>query len=217
MFLNYINAFRAIAIFFVIALHSIHIFDWQNSAPTEKFIYTFFSNGSIFFVFVSGYLFQHLSGKFETKKFYLLKIKNILLPYLIISIPAIYSFISTENTVTHLPNFNENPVWQQIFYAYLYGLHAPHFWFIPMMLLFFLIAPLLNWSDKNNIFYWLLPILIAISCSSQRGLPFDNFIYYFSVYNWACLVVSLNKLLTWLLHEKFRKHCFYLRLLLFSQ
>ena len=182
MFLNYINAFRAIAIFFVIALHTIHIFNWQNSALTEKFIYTFFSNGSIFFIFVSGYLFQHLSGKFEAKKFYFMKIKNVLLPYLIISIPAIYGFISSENTVTHLPNFNENPVWQQIFHAYLYGLHAPHFWFIPMMLLFFLIAPLLIWSDKNNFFYWLLPLLIVVSCSVHRGLPLDNFIYYFSIY-----------------------------------
>lgn len=182
MYLNYMQAFRALAIIFIVALHTIHIFNWEDSPLTIKFIFTFFSNGSIFFIFISGYLFQHLSQTYETKKYYLSKIKNVLLPYLIISIPAIYSFLSSQNAVTLVPNFYDNPIWLQILYAYTLGLHAPHFWFIPTMMLYFLIAPILIRSDKNNFLYWLLPILVVVSCSVERGLPLENFIHYLSIY-----------------------------------
>jgi len=65
MFLGYIHSFRALAIFFIVAGHSIDIFMWSIDSELERFLKIFFSNGTALFVFIAGYLFQHLSVKYQ--------------------------------------------------------------------------------------------------------------------------------------------------------
>ncbi|MES2546983.1 MAG: acyltransferase [Pseudomonadota bacterium] len=182
MFLNYINAFRAFAIIFIVAIHTIHIFHWQEQFATEKALWILLGNGTVFFVFISGYLFQHLSAKFKAIKYYRSKISNVLLPYLIVSIPALLYFLVFPHEVKLFPNFYENPLWLQIIYTYTHALHLYPYWFIPMIMLFYLAAPVLLWADKRNIFYWLLPLLILFSCLADRSTILSSFIHFFSIY-----------------------------------
>lgn len=182
MFLNYINAFRAFAIIFIVAIHTIHIFHWQEQFATEKALWILLGNGTVFFVFISGYLFQHLSAKFKVIKYYSSKISNVLLPYLIVSIPALLYFLVFPHDVKLFPNFYENPLWLQIIQTYVYALHLYPYWFIPMIMLFYLAAPVLLWADKRNIFYWLLPLLIVFSCMTDRSSILSSFIHFFSIY-----------------------------------
>ena len=91
--LHYINTFRAMAIYFIVAVHALHVFSWPDGSLSKQFLDVLLNNGSIFFIFISGYLFQHLSVNFKASKYYLSKLKNVVLPYLIISTPAIIYFL----------------------------------------------------------------------------------------------------------------------------
>lgn len=183
MFLGYIHSFRALAILFIVAGHSIDFFAWsEESAATERLLRILISNGSVLFVFIAGYLFQHLAAKYQTKKYFVAKLKNVILPYFLVSIPAITIFIFFMTRETVWQGFYDNPQWLQAFYFYITGLHLAPLWFVPMITLFYLVAPLLVFADKNKHFYWVLPATIVLSCFVSRGLPLQSFVHFFSVY-----------------------------------
>ncbi len=182
MFLNYMNAFRAIAIIFIVAIHSMHVFSWDNNLAQEKILRIIVGNGTILFLFISGYLFQHLSLKFSTKKYYLSKFKNVLLPYFIISLPIVlyFVFISPKHT---MPELISQPQWLQVLYYYWWGLHIYTMWFIPVITLFFIAGPVFYQLDKIKSIYWLLPVLVMVSIAIPRSLfPTENFLHYLSIY-----------------------------------
>jgi len=182
LFLGYIHYFRALAIFFILSGHSIDAFTWIGSKDLERILRILFSNGSVLFVFIAGYLFQHLSKKYETKKYYISKFSNVICPYFLISIPAIYLFTFILERDTVWEGFYENPLWEQVTLFYVTGKHLAPLWFIPMITIFYFLAPWLVKEDKRKLIYFLLPFFIILSCYVERGLPFQSFIHFFSVY-----------------------------------
>jgi hypothetical protein len=183
VFLGYIHSFRAMAILFIVAGHSIDFFTWSEAdSAIERLLRILISNGSVLFVFIAGYLFQHLAIKYQAKKYFVAKLKNVLLPYFLVSIPAIAIFVFAIPRETVWQGFYDNPQWLQVVYFYLTGMHLAPLWFIPMITLFYIVAPLLVFADKNKHFYWVLPLTIIISCFISRGLPHQSFIHFFSVY-----------------------------------
>lgn len=181
MFLGYIHYFRALAILFIVAGHSIDAFTWQDT-DIERLLRILISNGSVLFVFIAGYLFQHLSTKFDAKKYYKSKLKNVITPYFIISIPAIVIFVSVMERETVWPEFYDNSILEQIVLFYLTGKHLAPLWFIPMIAIFYVIAPVLVKADRNKLIYYCLPLFIVLSCYVARGLPHQSFVHFFSVY-----------------------------------
>jgi len=182
MFLGYIHYFRALAIFFIVAGHAIDAFSWQGNVSMERFLRILFSNGSVLFVFIAGYLFQHLLYKFNFKKYLKTKFKNVWMPYFLVSIPAIIISVTILPRELVWTGFYDEPIWLQVLFFYLSGLHLSPFWFIPMISLFYFISPILNWLDKGKVIYFILPLFILVSCLSYRGLPHQSFIYFFSAY-----------------------------------
>lgn len=186
LFLNYINAFRALAIIMIVALHTIHIFTWEYDVYKRILLYTTFGNGSIFFIFISGYLFQHLSAKFNTQKYYKNKLNNVLIPYLIITAPAMLYFITGDNQVNLIPNFYDLPIWKRVFYGYGLGLHLYTMWFIPMITFFFAAAPILLYlarpTAKIKYIYWSIPLLFVLACNVERGSLVNNIIHFAPIY-----------------------------------
>ena len=63
--LDYIDYFRAIAILFIVAGHTLC---WGHG-EVERFNSLLLRGGTYFFVFIAGFLFQYLSYKFEIKTF----------------------------------------------------------------------------------------------------------------------------------------------------
>ncbi len=200
MFLGYIHYFRALAIFFIVAGHTIDAFVWSGDENMERILRIFVSNGSVLFVFIAGYLFQHLSIKYETRKYYKSKLKNVISPYLFVSIPAILVFVTIVERDSVWPGFYDNPIWIQVLSFYFTGKHLAPLWFIPMIAIFYLIAPFLIKADKNKTIYYFLPVFILISCFVDRGLPHKSFIHFFSAYllGMACSKYkqSLNPLIS---------------------
>lgn len=187
MFLRYIHLFRAIAIIFIVAGHTDTLFSWEADTVAQRFAQTVFRNGSLMFVFIAGFLFQHLLPKYEIKKYYLSKLKNVISPYLIISIPAILRVIFVPYEHAGFPEtfLAWNPINQALF-LYLTGGHLMALWFIPMIAIFYLIAPLLVRLDRDGRIYWLLPALYVIALFMHRpaGLldPVHSFLLYLPIY-----------------------------------
>ena len=182
MFLGYIHYFRAIAILFIVAGHSIDVLAWSEDRQLERIFRILMSNGSVLFIFIAGYLFQYLSNKYEIKKYYTSKAKNVITPYFLISIPSIFIFVAFIERDVMWTGFYDNPVWAQISLFYLTGKHLGPFWFIPMITIFYIIAPILIRADKNKLIYYMLPVFIILSCFIDRGLPHQSFVHFFSAY-----------------------------------
>ncbi len=185
MFYNHINNFRGFAILLIVAGHSIDFFNWGNSPIVYNFLQAFFKNGTVFFVFISGFLFQHLSAKYEYKNFLIKKFKNVILPYLIIYIPALIYYFFAFSDEKHLQSFFEEPLLFQIFQLYISGDALGPLWFIPMIFIFFIISPILLNIDNKNLYKYIIPISLIISLFIPRDHSnpiIQNFVHFFSIY-----------------------------------
>lgn len=182
MFLDYINCMRAIAIFLIVAGHSVDAFDWPATSSLEQLLRSIFCNGTVVFVFIAGYLFQHLSKRYDTKKYWTSKVRNVILPYLICSIPALLVFLFVREREYVWEGFYDSPKWKQLVMFYVTGLHLAPFWFVPMIVLYYLMAPVLIRGDRSQKIYWLIVPAICVSSWVIRGRVPESSVHFFSVY-----------------------------------
>lgn len=170
-FQQHVHIFRALAIILIVGAHSIPSFAWEERPLIGALIDTVCNQASIFFFFIAGYLFQYLSARFEYRSYLKQKFKTVLLPYLLVSIPAIIIsvwFIPQEGMWWWFYNL---PVWQQVGLFYLTGKHLEPLWFVPTITLFYLAAPLLLAMDRRPALYWGVPLLLILSVDLGRGGP----------------------------------------------
>jgi len=181
LFLGYIHYFRALAITFIVAGHAIDAVVWSN-VELGRLMRILLSNGSVLFVFIAGYLFQHLSDKLSGRKYFTSKLTNVILPYLLVSIPAIILSVTVFKQDRVWPGFYDASIAEQVVLFYLTGAHLAPLWFIPMISIFYLVSPLMLKADKGRLIYLLLPVFMLVSCFVGRGLPHESFVHFFSVY-----------------------------------
>ncbi len=195
MYINYIHYFRGIAIGFIISGHCIRFFNWESFPVFEKICKTILLNGTVMFVFIAGFLFQHLYHKYTYKKYLVNKAKNIIIPYVIISIPIIFYLVFVEK-LGHwsFPELNQKSSLFQIAWFYLTGNHLAPLWFIPMITCYYLLFPLFVFIDSRpQLYSFILPVAILISILVHRPPSEANlahvFSHFFSVYlfgMWCC-------------------------------
>jgi len=145
-------------------------------------------NGTVPFVFVAGFLFQHLSNRFRYQPYLKSKLKYVVLPYLIVSLPAIAHQYMSRSGIYELPTRPDvlHAV-ARAFIACLTGAQMPvPFWFVPMIALFYVGAPLFMAIDKHPVWYWILPPAFVIAPLIHRSLGhknvFHSALYFFPVY-----------------------------------
>jgi len=186
-FINYIHNFRGVAILFVVAGHL--LLEWQPHAPIHRFMEVFWENGTVLFVFIAGYLFQHLSRKFEYGSYLVKKLQNVILPYFVVSLPIIVYRLVTHDYPGYIllmeAGFPSWPAWEKITWFMLHGGHLQPLWFVPMISLFYLAAPLFIYIDRHPRLYWTLIAFCAVSFLVVRE-PFNDiprmFVHFISVY-----------------------------------
>src|SRR5260221_3946657 len=89
-YLPYINSLRGVAILFIIVMHGALLFDWHEPPEVSvRAMRWLLGNATVMFVFISGFLFQHLSSRFIYRRYLKIKLERVMLPYAIISIPAL--------------------------------------------------------------------------------------------------------------------------------
>lgn len=163
--LNYINVFRGLAILLIIAGHTMQMGgkeSWLHNISFEVF-----AGGTALFIFISGFLFQHLSYKFEYKNYMKKKWTNVILPYIFTAIPGILLCF-------YLPEAYGNP-FEGLNHLAQIGIflttgrvHNVPTWFIPMIVIFFFFSYILLYLEKKNILYKLLPLLFFITIFLPR-------------------------------------------------
>ncbi len=183
---QHIHVFRGVAIIFIVFAHTIPSLDWSGSPWTGRVIDAIANQSSIFFFFIAGYLFQHLSGRFRFPSYLKQKFLTVILPYLLLSVPALVVFTVFTRRTGMWPWFYDLEVWQQVSLFLLTGKHLAPLWFVPTIALFYLVAPVLLWIDRNHPrLYWLIVPLLVLSTYLGRDGPYgpiDKAIYLFPVY-----------------------------------
>lgn len=163
--LNYINVFRGLAILLIVAGHTMQF--GEMGTLTERISFEMFCGGTALFIFISGFLFQHLSGKYEFKNYMSKKWTNVILPYIWTAIPGIlFCFIYPvryENVFEGL-----NPLLQIPMMLTTGRVHNVPTWFIPMIVLFFFSSWTLLKLEEKGILYKTLPLLFLITVLFQR-------------------------------------------------
>ena len=180
-FLGYIHAYRAMAAMFVVAIHCPLLLSDPGTCGIESI---FFKRSTHMFVFISGFIFQHLAARFNWRKFYLKKVQHVILPYLLLSTPIIvYQVFITKRVIDD----GEHSIINQIIYNLRTGSHLAPLWFIPMITLFYLVSPLLVKMDEGKWGYKFLPLFIGLSLIYTRGKVTNQetlllFVHFFSIY-----------------------------------
>lgn len=163
--LNYINVFRGLAILLIVAGHSMQF--GEIGSLTQKISVEVFAGGTALFIFISGFLFQHLSGKYEYKNYLSKKWTNVILPYLWTAIPGILLCfiypVKYGNALDGLTPFMQIPLMLSVG-----RIHNTPAWFIPMIVLFFLSSYVLLKLEKKGLLYKLLPIFFLVTIFFPR-------------------------------------------------
>ena len=180
MFLGYIHSFRAIAIIFVVATHVLNYLDWQDtSAIVHNLLLSLMQNGTVMFVFIAGFLFQYTSSRFLYPKYLLTKLKNVIAPYAIIATADLTYHFCRNNGIfaADYPYRLANPV-LNIARAYLTGaeITAP-MWFVPMIALFYLMAPLLLAIDRRPRAYAIVPTFAILALLIHRPMQLTSILH----------------------------------------
>lgn len=163
--LNYINVFRGLAILLIVAGHTMQF--GEAGSLYQKLSVEIFAGGTALFIFISGFLFQHLSGKYEFKNYMSKKWTNVILPYLWTAIPGIlFCFIYPIEYGNALDGLN--PFFQIPMMLSVGRIHNTPAWFIPMIILFFFSSWTLLKLEKKGWLYKVMPLLFLVTILIPR-------------------------------------------------
>src|SRR5690606_16251364 len=127
-------------------------------------------NGTIIFVFISGFLFEHLfANNFNFKHYFDKKLKYVVGPYLLVSILPIIDKLYFEQNLRWLPEvLVDQSVLAKSFYMLITGKHFGPYWFIPMIVIFYLISPLLVWVNKPKFYIYVFPVIFTLGLFTYK-------------------------------------------------
>jgi probable poly-beta-1,6-N-acetyl-D-glucosamine export protein len=194
MFLNSFNYFRGIAILCIVAGHTYWVARWNTDQTWERFIANLITGGTLLFVFISGFLFHHVFyPRFQYGSFLKKKVQNVWVPYLILSsLPILYILMKQFGPFDYY-YFNKGPgLWNQYFKpALLYvwtGNAVPPFWYIPFIMITFLMSPLHKkyieaaWKTQTLVLLVLIAVSMLLHRPVQNLSPLHAVGYYSSGY-----------------------------------
>jgi probable poly-beta-1,6-N-acetyl-D-glucosamine export protein len=189
MFLTHIHRFRGVAILLIVLEHCIDFLNWQQHPLLSNVLNDFIENSTVLFMFVAGFLFQHLSKSFSYKSYLSKKIQYVLIPYLLMASPAIVYALCKQHVNVTLPELQEHSLLFHIGWFYIYpGVLINYaLWFIPVITLYYLSAPVFMVVIENPKLYALLILLIPLSLLAHRPTysfhhNFQLALYFLSAY-----------------------------------
>ncbi|MCB1735303.1 MAG: acyltransferase [Gammaproteobacteria bacterium] len=201
MYLNSFNHFRALAIAVIVASHTIWTCGWQFDSVAERFALNLVSGGSTLFVFISGFLYHHIFYRRSTPyaQFMRDKLRNVLTPYLVLSIPTLWIFLMFPRWAVRAPIFADPD--GGLIGTYLvpflmdlltgYTTHA--YWYIPFVLLLFGLSPVFDRVIRApaGVRWALFAGGLAISMLIHRPVeninPLQSLVYFSPVYVFGIL------------------------------
>lgn len=213
--LEHLHAFRAIAIVVIVFGHAMVVFDWDASPRLRDLLSDLIDGGTVLFVFIAGYLFEHLSGRFAYGDYLRKKLRNVAVPYLLLSTPAVVYAVLMHDPAQTYPSVAGHSQIYQAFWFYAKGGAGINFplWFVPMISIYYIAAPLFMLFVRRPRLYAVLPLLVLVSALAHRP-SFPNL----QTFQLAAYFVSAYVAGMWASHARpwldvfLRKHCIALML-----
>lgn len=185
---TYIHYFRGLAITFIVAVHTL----WPSTSPREN---TFalpidwlrelvFHNSTIFFVFISGFLFQHLSDRFNARTFFTKKLMYVACPYVVMSLAGLLVGELLAYLRTGAFSWPSATGLSQFLKMLALGTASFQYWYIPFIMLVFAASPLLLRIPGRLFVPMSLGLLLLPFCFPRSGASFhfNMFFYFFPIY-----------------------------------
>lgn len=193
MRLTHIHSFRAIAILLIVAGHTLDFFGWQTHPNQEALLADLVDNGTVLFVFIAGYLFEYLLPRYRYSDYLIKKLTNVILPYVIISIPALLHRFLMEDPARLYPEIQGMPVWYQVLWYLIKGGAHVNFplWFIPMITVYYLLAPVFQQISRHPRWFYVLILLVPLSVAIHRQASPNLNLLHSSVYFLSCYVAGM--------------------------
>ena len=180
-FLLFIHYFRAFAIINVVACHLFHSPFQNNTIIINQTISitreVLFHDSTIYFIFVSGFLFEYLSDNFQTLKYYQKKISFVIIPYILISTLIIF-----EDYLRHPTNTKFFTILPK---TLMLGTANIQFWYIPFISLVFLASPLFLKIPYKMLKLLIYPLSIIPILGMRNGVDafsVGQYIYFIPIY-----------------------------------
>lgn len=170
-FIPYLHAFRGVAIILVMMTHL--------SVP--RWFFNLTANGTVFFVFISGYLFAYLyNEETTTRRFLVGKMGKLLPPYAVSVLPGLFYVYATQ---LH----DDWATYTVLTFATGVGHFNDAHWYIPFISLMFLSYPVLGILQRRPralvvaTVIWLL-ISVFTFRSAGNGNPLCSVLHFGSVF-----------------------------------
>lgn len=186
-FLRHVHYFRAFAILSIVFAHLWELPIGHADRPTLYSVrWLLFHASTMYFLFISGFLFIHLSGKFDTKRYFRSKALYVLLPYTLLS-TAIF-LIKHTGTLGDQPALD---LLRELGVTLLQGTAVGPYWYIPFVVLTFLVSPLLLALPPRAL-RWLCILASPLPLLGTRtpSVTVSLFVYFFPVYLLGCLAAT---------------------------
>ena len=169
-FLLNMHRLRALAILCIVTIHCTYSFNWTRHLALESFFNDLLDNSTILFVFISGFLFQHVNRSFDFGKYLGVKIRNVVMPYLIAAMPAIIYALVAGDLAKKYPELGGHTAFYESGWLLINGgAHLNYaLWFMPVIFLYYLLAPMFRLFVAQPRLYGLLLVLIPLSIIEHR-------------------------------------------------
>lgn len=215
MHLQSISNFRAFAIILIVAGHTVS-FGLSGEDVFSSAIIDFVTGNTTLFVFISGFMFHYVFYKnFNYRKFVIDKLKNVGLPYFILSSVIIFlyfilgkGYFNEVEMLQNPSNYFPEGILGKIFMVgdsdfivtlkyFFVGAPVAAYWYIPFALLLFLCSPLhVKFIELNkSLRIYTLIILMLFALLAHRPEfrnPLLNLLYFTPVYLLG-IICSIHK------------------------
>lgn len=186
MFLKSFEYYRGIAIVLIVAGHCYGLSEWTFSSYPERVLANITTGGTSLFVFISGFLFhQVFYPRFNYRRFMMKKFQKVFMPYLFWSVLALTLTFSTH---IPLPDGFIGPshsFWDQwlrpILLSLITGSHFLAYWYIPFIMIMFLLSPLFLRFITLKRRTQVIVTLALLLCSALAQRPVNNILVIQSV------------------------------------
>ncbi|WP_428241435.1 acyltransferase family protein [Gynuella sp.] len=178
-FLSHIHAFRGFAIINVVGAHSwstlMYLIWGSDILKHMNLLYATtkmaFHGSTLYFAFISGLLFSKVLKNKGWKSFFKNKLMNVMAPYFVLSLFFLTTFWSW-----YLQSAADKGRPTEFIPALLDGLFfgrvLPHFWYIPVLLVIFLLTPLFQYLLHQPRCKWIIfALIVAPLIISRTTIP----------------------------------------------
>lgn len=200
--LSHVNWIRGIAALLIVFIHMADGLLYELDNAESLAIDMLAKGATCIFVAISGFFFQLNLPKYSYGDYLSKKINNVIIPYILISIPAILIYVlkfKTEHVWIDMDAFYAMPVVEQFLFMLATGAQLGPLWFIPALALIYLIAPLLKILSEQRTFPLVaaagILLFLATSRPDNNSNPLYAAIHFVPIYVLGMLFCQHRKAL----------------------